>query len=1157
MAAARGPGDDAVGDEGGAAVAEGGGTDGSLAAPARSSSAASTRSFLVEPRLIRAIHRRRALVRGVALGLSMPHTHVLACSPDEILRALGIAGDPAKADEEPAELRTLIAHARGGKPLVLLPDDAADLSPNGRWRLSFHGAIHHAIEAGIAARTLSPAVLRSRLHTLGQAEIDEVRFVLRQESLLEASDDATLYGELVAVYLELWHFDREALRRVFPTLAETPEPLALFRKDLDDSALLAVTRPADATAPPAPTITTDGAPPPLPRSPKSTVKSTFLTTDRAAASDPDTGAAPDGATTAEGRQPAHWTQRLIHRVAEDGGHGALAAKWAEELERALGENRDAGPNGTPEARDAEAEAEAANALRILAERAAVSRWFDLSREARLLGELERAAPVDRRTIQTVDLVGFVRSGGQLAVVRPLPLAALTREKAHIARALTRLAKTSLRTSERALVTPVLRRWLRASNERLASAVRPRLETALTDVGLRPTDARTRTARHKLVEELVDAVQADGFFGLSQLRDALSRNDLPLPGQGVAKALFDRDPLLAMDRALTVSLDGVYRPGEVYLRALQKGSAVTFGTRPGRFLTLYLVLPALGAFVVLEGLQHVVGPLGRRLFHVHLHLLSLWSLLGLSAFLFALLHSLPFRRAVRSAASAFVKAISFLCVGLPRAIARTRPVRLVLASAPVRLLEQLVLKPLMLSSLVLLGAHRFGWTAAGIAGAILFVGCNVVLNTRSGRLWEERLADATRRALRHVGTELIPGAARAILDGFRRALEVIDRALYQITERLRVRRGDPRFVLAAKGVAGTVWFLVAYIVRLYVNVLIEPQVNPIKHFPVVTVSHKIVLPLSPTLLELFRTPLRPLGPVIANTVAGTTVLLLPGMFGFLVWELKANFQLYAANRSPTIEAALVGSHGETMLGFLLPGFHSGTVPKLYRKLRRAAWRDDPSVDTHRAGLHHVAEAVRRFIERELLTLVAELGVVARGEWTVDEHGVVVSGNRLRAEITRSGHEHEHERAAPHFSLAFEEQSGRLLVDLTDHGLLAELSDDQRGLLELALVGLYHRAGVSIVRQQLEAILSTAAADQPGSPTLEYDIADEGLVVWERDRPGTVVYRLDDASDPLRAATQRASLRRDAADSLGVGAAIGRTGRASHPPPGAWTVAVAAP
>ena len=66
----------------------------------------------------------------------------------------------------------------------------------------------------------------------------------------------------------------------------------------------------------------------------------------------------------------------------------------------------------------------------------------------------------------------------------------------------------------------------------------------------------------------------------------------------------------------------------------------------------------------------------------------------------------------------------------------------------------------------------------------------------------------------------------------------------------------------------------------------------------------------------------------------TIFFLPGIFGFLVWELKENWRLYRANRAPDLKPVVIGSHGETMLRLLRPGFHSGTVPKLYAKLRRA-------------------------------------------------------------------------------------------------------------------------------------------------------------------------------------------------------------------------------
>jgi hypothetical protein len=89
----------------------------------------------------------------------------------------------------------------------------------------------------------------------------------------------------------------------------------------------------------------------------------------------------------------------------------------------------------------------------------------------------------------------------------------------------------------------------------------------------------------------------------------------------------------------------------------------------------------------------------------------------------------------------------------------------------------------------------------------------------------------------------------------------------------------------------VWSIVAYLVRIYTNLLVEPQVNPIKHFPVVTVAAKIMLPFAPTLIAALTSALgQVLGTVIAGAIAGPTVVLLPGVFGFLVWEFKENWKL---------------------------------------------------------------------------------------------------------------------------------------------------------------------------------------------------------------------------------------------------------------------------
>ena len=45
--------------------------------------------------------------------------------------------------------------------------------------------------------------------------------------------------------------------------------------------------------------------------------------------------------------------------------------------------------------------------------------------------------------------------------------------------------------------------------------------------------------------------------------------------------------------------------------------------------------------------------------------------------------------------------------------------------------------------------------------------------------------------------------------------------------------------------------------------------------------------------------------------------IPGIFGFLAWELKENWKLYRANRPKTLRPVQVGSHGESLARLIAP------------------------------------------------------------------------------------------------------------------------------------------------------------------------------------------------------------------------------------------------
>jgi len=257
---------------------------------------------------------------------------------------------------------------------------------------------------------------------------------------------------------------------------------------------------------------------------------------------------------------------------------------------------------------------------------------------------------------------------------------------------------------------------------------------------------------------------------------------------------------------------------------------------------------------------------------------------------------------------------------------------------------------------------------------------------------------------------------------------------------------------------------------------------VKHFPVVTVAAKILWPFSKAIIQGVRAPLVGLvGSAVASSFGAFTALVLPGFAGFLVWEFKENWKLYRATRPRALKEIAIGHHGESMVAFLKLGFHSGTIPKAYAKLRRAAWKgDERAVAKHREALHHVEEAISKFADRELIAMLNEAK-----SFCADDVGVTrveLGSNRVEIEIAAPSVANEP------LAIVFEEQSGWLLARIARAGWVNALPDAQRRIFEAALAGFYKLAGVDVVREQLEHALGGDGA----SPA--YDIAAEGLVVW---------------------------------------------------------------
>ncbi|QJW93379.1 hypothetical protein [Frigoriglobus tundricola] len=456
---------------------------------------------------------------------------------------------------------------------------------------------------------------------------------------------------------------------------------------------------------------------------------------------------------------------------------------------------------------------------------------------------------------------------------------------------------------------------------------------------------------------------------------------------------------------------------------------------------------------------------------HASFLVEWpTILGFGVFLLLVFHVPPFRRAVGLVLGHVWTAVRGLLWDVPLAVWHSRTVRNLRLSGTARFVHRHFASPLLTSLLILGVTFIVGVPLAGIVryGWAIYLAMLVFYNTPPGWEFQDRISEALSDWWRRVRTNLIPGLLAGIIDLFRALANWVERQLYAVDEWMRFRGGDSQGSLALKAVLGLIWFPIAYVTRFVFYLLVEPQVNPVKHFPVVTVSHKVIWPMVPQIAEWTGQTAFTVGMVVNGV---------PGIFGFIAWELKENWRLYAANRSRALGPAMVGSHGESMRGMLRPGFHSGTVPKLYRKARQAiAAGDRPRAALAHHDLAHAAEGVHRFAERELLPLLA-----GSNEWG----GVAVEVAAVRFGVQRV----EVDLAAPAlgrtpFVLAFENMSGQVEASVAQLGWADKLTEAQRGVFRFALRGLLDMAAGATYEGRAR---TPDAPDAPGLDALARRVA----------------------------------------------------------------------
>lgn len=1088
------------------------------AAPARPSSGVSAawaefeaavkqaepRVLFVEPRILRRVIMQDCRLSGI--GFTVPHGQVYTIERERLL----VIVDRSELNVSPAA--DLPHH------VILLPHppEETELTEEQRpfalwqaWRQVFHGRVHAELAERLQREELTEGGIFERIRRLGAPIFYEVGQVLKRDELLQHDRNrVAAYVEFAAVVLELRYFAPGERPHYFPAVEDWGAIDALLDADFPHADWHVQTRPI-------------GAP----------------------------WKCPEAAHV-----PRHPTPETFARDARIGAE-LRTELWLEQADRAgrLG-NQVQGAVLRRQAGDA---AGADEQLHVLAERLArlcgdsPDDWYAglhpllelaasgyRSVEARLLYDLQKACIAQERGVFRFDLWGWATSGGKQPLRRPLQVLEEVQVAKHIRTAVHRLPYARLYEEDRARLTSLLTRAEERTEQVLRTRIRPLITADLEAVGLTPTNVPEQVAREKVVEELLDRITERGFLNMGDFRDALSQSQLKLPDLGGVPELLIGDKLLRADRRLAKSLEGVYRGGAVYLRVPQRLSSVAFGTPTGRFLVQYLVLPYGGAYVVLEALKHVlaaigvigggqaaalaasvpraavealmartqpVGPTaprtepgwfeavltvlgGLRLFHL--------AVIVFGTFLLLLYHQPAFRRQLLAALKTGWRWGRWLLADLPLRIIRHPWVRWVLESPGFAVLKAYLFRP-AIATLLLLGPLAMVWHPLASPRSVLevFLALNLFLNSPAGRYLEERLLDVVVRTWHELRFKFLAVAFQWIMDAFQRLMQALEQFIYRIDEWVRFQAGDPGRFVALKIAVGLLWGVVSYVIRFAVTLLIEPQVNPIKHFPVVTVSHKILLPYTLWLKGQVQQVLGAGHEALSATIATTIILLVPGMIGFLVWELKENWRLYERNRPSRLGPIRIGHHGETLVRLLRPGFHSGTLPKQFAKLRHSLHTDPEDAlnlasHRHLAAIEETGVALRRFVERELCALLRQIGFD-------DGAAPAVTQVRLatqRVEVTLASLRPD---AAP-ARLVFEDRGGLACAGIAEPGWLADVPATELRRFTDALTGLYHLGGVDLLSDELTERLPADAL---------WTATREELQVSERAEQ-TVHYRLSE-------------------------------------------------
>lgn len=883
---------------------------------------------------------------------SLPHSSILLIS-DTKLRALGVfAPGELPAQGGPDQTVLLIAQPSVSQSRSWDRNQALTWL----WRKLFHGRIHAAIHRARTAGVWDDTSAIGWIDRLGWMEYREIRTVLLEEKLIARdAPPGEVMEEFLAVILELLVFDTERVGEWFPLLepGSFQELLSMVGNPRNH---LAACRPEGAIHP-----------------------ATLRATEKAVAFVP-------ADREYDGREYDLRIRVAKQREAEGNSLEAALAYWDASLvepTRSRGKMHKAAWKQLCEALGDGTTFDAAAPLPHWA-----LHWLDEAAgqkekpgtEYLALQAVFNSKLLLKRVPSELCPWGFVLSFGKTPIRRSLPGVELLSARNSLLKARLLILRSEMNETVVGAIVSRIEKSVHNLENQVREAFAPRFFEAMDEADFAPTHLVEKAARSAIVEDMVDRLLQARQLSFGDLRDILARNEMKLPDLNGILGWLKGDPLRRLDKALARRIPGAYRPGEFYTTGLQALSSLFYATSLGRVVLLWAILPLLMTIVLWKFPQYMHEELlkfagmvsrnselyksvleseARRLpvyedttwtrpvlasvedfishqgFEEKRLVLGSPPIMAITFIYFVcLLHFAAVQRLTSAGFSLLGRLLRWLFWALPRDIIQSPVVQGVLELPPVRWLWTLGLKPALLSALIFwfLSPRLAEFHIGPILRATCFLIMMAIFASRPFIRAEAWVWDVFGEWMHDFGVQSLYRLGTWLAWLGKQVLDWISLIILGITEWLRPKPETSGIALVFKGILAAVFMPVLAFLRFAVIVLLEPQINPIKHFPTVTIGHKFMLVLVVPLagqLEQFG-----LEKAMAFTTAFLFIFGVPGFFGFMVWELKENWRLYAANRPERLPRLRIGSHGESFLSLFRPGFHSGTIAKLFRRLRHS-------------------------------------------------------------------------------------------------------------------------------------------------------------------------------------------------------------------------------